>query len=94
MYSSNFVAGCCNKLRKLPLQQCNLVCIFFSHTAVEIGIESPSYLVAEDSGPVMVCATATGALARNVIVTFTTMDGSATGQSYTVECTYDVCSSM
>jgi len=57
------------------------VCIFFSRTAVEVGIESPSYLVAEDAGTVMVCATATGTLARNVIVTFTTMDGSATGQS-------------
>ena len=71
------------------------MCIFFSYTAVVIGIESLSYLVAEDSGPVMVCATATGGtLARNVIVTFTTMNGSATGQSYTVECTYDVCSTM
>ena len=48
---------------------------------MEVGIESPSYLVAEDAGTVMVCATATGALARNIIVTFTTMDGSATGQS-------------
>ena len=48
---------------------------------MEIGIESPSYLVAEDAGPVMVCATATNNLARNFIVTFTTMDGSATGQS-------------
>ena len=48
---------------------------------MQVGIESPSYLVAEDAGPVMVCATATGTLARDVVVTFTTMDGSATGQS-------------
>ena len=48
---------------------------------MEVGIESPSYLVAEDAGTVMVCAIATGTLTRNVIVTFTTMDGSATGQS-------------
>ena len=37
--------------------------------------------MAEDAGPVMVCATATGTLARGVVVAFTTMDGSATGQS-------------
>ena len=48
---------------------------------MEVGIESPSYLVAEDAGTVMVCATANDNLAQNVIVTFTTMDGSATGQS-------------
>ena len=57
------------------------MCIFFSRTAVEVAIDGPSYLVAEDVGPVMVCITATGTLARNVTVTFTTMDGSATGQS-------------
>ena len=48
---------------------------------MQVGIESSSYLVAEDAGPVMVCATATGTLARDVVVTFTTMDGSAMGQS-------------
>ena len=53
---------------------------FFPHTAVQVGIESPSYLAAEDAGPVTMCATATGTLARGVVVTFTTMDGSATGQ--------------
>ena len=55
-------------------------CLFTS-TAVQVAIDSPSYLVAEDAGPVMVCATATGTLARDVVVAFTTMDGSATGQS-------------
>ena len=75
MYSSNVLAGCCNK--QTPL---NVTYFFFSHTAVQVGIESLFYLVAEDAGPVMVCATATGTLARNV-VTFTTMDGSAMGRS-------------
>ena len=48
---------------------------------MEVRIESPSYFVAGDAGPVMVCATATGTLTRNVTVTFTTTDGSATCQS-------------
>ena len=69
-----------NKLKKLPLHRCNFV-FLPSHIAVQVGIESPSYLVAEDAGPVMVCATATGTLAHDVVVAFTTMDGSATGQS-------------
>ena len=82
MNSSNFVAGVAiSKLRKLLLQQCNPVSIFFSRTAVEVGIDRPSYLVAEDAGHVMVCAAATRTLAQVVNVTFTTMDGSAVGQS-------------
>ena len=48
---------------------------------MEVRFESSSYLVAEDAGPVMVCTTATGTLARNVTVTFITTDGSATCQS-------------
>ena len=79
----------CSKqtLKKLPLHQCSIVYFFFAHTAVQVGIESPSYLVAEDAGPVIVCATATGTLARDVVVAFTTMDGSATGQSVLHACT-------
>ena len=79
----------CSKqtLKKLPLHKCSIVYFFFAHTAVQVGIESPSYLVAEDAGPVMVCVTATGTLARDVVVAFTTMDGSATGQSVFHACT-------
>ena len=79
----------CSKqtLKKLPLHKCSIVYFFFAHTAVQVGIESPSYLVAEDAGPVMVCATATGTLAQIVAVAFTTMDGSATGQSVFHACT-------
>ena len=58
----------------------------FPHTynaAVQIGLENPSYTVAEDAGSVMVCATESGPvqLDRDVVVTFTTEDDSASGQS-------------
>ena len=76
---SRLLAGCCNKQTQKITSECNI--LFFSHTALQVGIESPFCLVTEDAGPVMVCATTTGTLARNVVVTFTTMDGSAMGQS-------------
>lgn len=51
------------------------------HTlAVQIRFENPSHVVAEDSGNVTVCATATGQLARNAIVTITTADDTAIGE--------------
>ena len=49
--------------------------------AVQIGFENPSYVVSGSAGSLMVCATLTGQLARDVVVTFETEDGSATGQS-------------
>ena len=49
--------------------------------AVRIGFENPSYVVSESAGSLMVCASLTGQLARDVVVTFFTEDGSATGQS-------------
>jgi len=45
---------------------------------VQIGFENPSYIVSESAGSLMVCATLTGQLARDVVVTFFTTDGSAT----------------
>ena len=47
---------------------------------MQIGFDNPSYVVSETAGSVMVCATLTGQLARDVVVTFFTTDGSATGQ--------------
>jgi len=58
---------------------CILFCLHI--VAVQIGFENPSYVVSESAGPLMVCAILTGQLARNVVVTFETEDGSATGQS-------------
>lgn len=48
--------------------------------AVQIGFENPFYVVAEDSGNVTVCATATGQLVRDTIVTLTTADDTAMGE--------------
>ena len=48
--------------------------------AVQVGFEYPSYLVAEDSGNVSVCATLTGQLARDVTVTLSTSDETAMGE--------------
>ena len=47
---------------------------------MQVGFEYPSYLVAEDSGNVTVCATATGQLAREVTVTLSTSDETAMGK--------------
>ena len=56
--------------------------IFCLHiVAVQIGFENPSYVVSETAGSLMVCAILTGQLARDVVVTFFTTGGSATGQS-------------
>ena len=56
------------------------LCVFSnSHTAVQVGIENPSYLSAEDEGLVTVCATTNGTLDRHVIVTLSTVNGTATG---------------
>ena len=48
--------------------------------AVQVGFEYPSYLVAEDSGNVSVCATLTGQLAQAVTVTLSTSDETAIGE--------------
>lgn len=50
--------------------------------AVQIGFENPFYVVAEDSGNVTVCATATGQLVRDTIVTLTTADDTAVGECF------------
>lgn len=47
---------------------------------MQVGFEYPSYLVAEDSENVTVCATATGQLAREVTVTLSTSDETAMGK--------------
>ena len=57
----------------------------YDHTlAVQIRFENPSYVVAEDSGNVTVCATATGQLVRDAIVTLTTADDTAMGELLSV----------
>ena len=48
---------------------------------VQVGFENSSYLVAEDAGPVSVCVTVTGQLVRDIVVTLSTVDGSAMGKS-------------
>lgn len=46
---------------------------------MQVGIERSSYLGAEDAELVTVCATANGTLDRGVVVTFSTVNGTATG---------------
>ena len=53
----------------------------FHDLVVQVGFENSSYLVAEDTGPVSVCVTITGQLARDIVVTLSTADGSAIGKS-------------
>ena len=65
---------------------CRNINFVFHHTynaAVQIGLENPSYTVAEDAGSVRVCATESGPvqLDRDVVVTFTTADDTASGRS-------------
>ena len=48
--------------------------------AVQIGFENPFYVVAEDSGNVTVCVTATRELVQDTIVTLTTADDTAVGE--------------
>ena len=50
-------------------------------SAVQVGFENTSYLVAEDAGSVSVCVTITGQLARDIVVTFCAGDGTAVGKS-------------
>ena len=57
-----------------------MLCILEFLLAVQVGFEYPSYLVAEDSGNVSVCVTATGQLAREVTVTLSTSDETAMGK--------------
>ena len=50
--------------------------------AVQAGFENTSYLVAEDAGSVSVCVTITVQLARDIVVTLSTADGTAIGNYF------------
>ena len=48
---------------------------------VQVALENSSYLVAEDAGSVSVCVNITGQLGRDVVVTLSTADDTAMGNS-------------
>ena len=62
----------------VQLYQMTAFCI---HTAVDVGFDNTVYSVSEFDEEVEVCATLTGRIAREVRVTMSTRDGSASGDS-------------
>ena len=64
----------CDRMMCVHAELCILV--------VQVGFENTSYLVAEDAGSVSVCVTVTGQLARDIVVTLSTADGTAIGNYF------------
>ena len=64
----------------LDVWNLNLISVFHN-LVVQVALENSSYLVAEDAGPVSVCVTVTGQLGRDTVVTLSTADDTAMGNS-------------
>jgi len=58
----------------------NLIFVFHD-LVVQVALENSSYLVAEDAGPGSVCVTIVGQLGRDIVVTLSTADDTAMGNS-------------
>ncbi len=68
-----------------------IICLF---SGVTIEIDVPEITVPEDVGVVEVCASVTnGTLARETVVTVSTVDGTAVGESLTLSSTL-LCNSV
>ena len=62
-----------------------MIVALISSAEITIGFEQTSYPAMEDQGSVEVCTVVTsGSLQGDVIVTFSTQDGSAEGKVYVV----------